>query len=255
MIYLITHKIFNDKLFNNLNQYAILHVGLNSSYKDNYLKDTNGESISNKNQTFCELTGIYWIWKNHKDTEDIIGINHYRRYFASKKNFIIHEIFNLPVKPINYCIIEKILKDYDIIIPRYKNIKCTIKEFYDDSHDINDLMMTRQIIRNMFPDYLNAFDYTMNERRFIYGNMMICKSELFDCYCKWLFEILFTLEKNIDISKYSDNYQKRVFGFISERLLQVWINKNKLKEYEMQVINTDENLYTKSIAWLKRNIH
>ena len=66
---------------------------------------------------------------------------------------------------------------------------------------------------------------------------IITKKHLFDEYMQWLFNILFTLEKRIDISNY-DSYQKRVYGFLSERLFNVWIEKNKdrLKIKETTVI-------------------
>ena len=46
----------------------------------NYQPDNDGENISEKNPHFCELTCHYWAWKNLKNV-DIIGLNHYRRYF------------------------------------------------------------------------------------------------------------------------------------------------------------------------------
>ena len=49
-----------------------------------YTGDDTGENISDRNWNFCELTGLYWAWKNIE--ADYIGLVHYRRYFASRAN-------------------------------------------------------------------------------------------------------------------------------------------------------------------------
>ena len=54
--------------------------------------------------------------------------------------------------------------------------------------------------------------------------MMFCKKELFDDYAKWLFDLMKKFESLIDISEYSTD-QARIFGFLTERLLNVWIIK------------------------------
>ena len=43
------------------------------------LHDDEGDNISNKNKTYCELTAQYWAWKNME--ADYYGFFHYRRYF------------------------------------------------------------------------------------------------------------------------------------------------------------------------------
>jgi hypothetical protein len=57
-------------------------------------------------------------------------------------------------------------------------------------------------------------------------NMFITKKNIFDNYCEWLFRLLFEVEKDVKISPYT--YQARVFGFMSERLLQLYVVHNKL---------------------------
>ena len=69
--------------------------------------------------------------------------------------------------------------------------------------------------------------------------MMLCNKQILDEYSQWLFSILFNLEKRIDVDKYSDEYQKRVFGFLAERLLQIWVYHNKLKIKEFPAFNTE----------------
>jgi len=56
---------------------------------------------------------------------------------------------------------------------------------------------------------------------------MICSKEKFDTYQTWIFSILFELETRIEIPK--DQYQARVFGFISERLINLYVYHNNFK--------------------------
>ena len=43
------------------------------------------ENISQLNPYYCELTGLYWAWKNLDC--DYLGLVHYRRYFTKKNQF------------------------------------------------------------------------------------------------------------------------------------------------------------------------
>ena len=78
------------------------------------------------------------------------------------------------------------------------------------------------------------------------------KKDLFDSYMDWMFDILFSLENVLDISDYSD-YDKRVFGFVSERLLDIWLITNGVKYTELPVINMESQNWPKKIFnFLKR---
>ena len=84
--------------------------------------------------------------------------------------------------------------------------------------------------------------------------MFIMKKDKFDAYCKWLFDILFELENRLDISDYSDN-DARVFGFVSERLLDVWIETNNIPYKNLPYIFMEnQNWFSKGFNFLKRKI-
>ena len=81
---------------------------------------------------------------------------------------------------------------------------------------------------------------------------MFCRAKIFDEYCEWLFGILFELEKNIDISNLND-YQKRLFGFLSERLLNIWILQKGYTYKNINIINTEMPI-NEQIRLLRRRI-
>ena len=85
-------------------------------------------------------------------------------------------------------------------------------------------------------------------------NMFIMKRELLGHYCSWLFDILFELEKELDISNYSTN-DKRVFGFVSERLLDAWLITNNISYEELEVLHMESQRWLrKGTAFLMRKL-
>lgn len=238
-IFIITHKKVSLK---ELKPYKLLLVG-SSNNKDNiykeYLKDNCGDNISNKNENYCELTGLYWIWKNIN--EDVVGLVHYRRFFYRywkklTKNRIITENE-----------ISNDLKKYDIILPFKSYFTESIESQYYYNHYKKDLDSVEKIINDFYPEYVDAYKKVMSQNTCYAFNMFIAKKDLIDDYCNWLFDILSKLENKIDISDY-DDYQKRIYGFIAERLFNVWIEKKKLKVKTYPVFNNEEkNLNTSKI--------
>ena len=69
--------------------YFPIQVGksLNSELDLGFQCDDTGDNISDKNGSYCELTALYWAWKNIKNV-DYIGLCHYRRYFGKKKPLV-----------------------------------------------------------------------------------------------------------------------------------------------------------------------
>lgn len=226
--------------------YYPLHVG--ASGKSNIkgtVPDDSGDNISDKNPYFCELTGLYWAWKNLKC--DYIGLCHYRRYFSHyiSPNSVIEKKQEKIFKRENY---ESLLKKYDIILPyRFVHIKEDVQTQYIHCHHQSDLMIIKDIIQQDFPDYQEAFDAVMRERSQHTCNMFVTKKHIFDLYCEWLFSVLFKAEKIIDAESY-DTYQARVFGFLSERLFDVWLYKHnsEFSKTEVDVVLLEEEHKKKS---------
>ncbi|MBS5615853.1 MAG: DUF4422 domain-containing protein [Haemophilus parainfluenzae] len=247
-VLVITHK---DYEFPDSACYRPLFVGgkIASGLKnEDFYQDNSGANISEKNSSFCELTGLYWAWKNGVfENNEYVGLVHYRRYFAGKA-------LDLKKKQIaSESELLTILEKYDVILPRKRNYFIeSIYSHYQHAHHIEDLDLTRDVIIELQSEYLESFDAVMQGRKLHLYNMFVMSSEKASEYCHWLFSILFELEQRIDITQY-DNYQKRVFGFIAERLFNVWILYNQLNVKYLSVVNLDgENLIKKGLNLLKR---
>ena len=244
MIYVITHKIFDDELLND-DEYAVLHVGLNDNCKPTYIRDDLGDNISGKNPYYCELTGLYWIWKNSTESgKEPVGLVHYRRFFTYPIEEFLYTYTGRMPRILKNLDVKKTLKTYDAIMPTPERIFRTVEEFYKDHHNPNDLVTVRNVIEKLYPDYLKTYDEVLHEHYFYFANMIITKKEILDQYCEWLFNIMTEVEKIIIGSEIKDSYQSRIYGFISERLIQVWIEHNALRVKTYPVFNTEKRRTT-----------
>lgn len=199
-----------------------------------YQPDNEGNNISSKNPHFCELTCHYWAWKNLKNV-DIIGLNHYRRYFdfqqkwpqfSADKRFISTEDFLKT--SYQFPNLEKVLQKYDIILPIARHWRVSNTKQYCDYHIAKDWEMLRQIIKDRSPQYMSAFEKTMDHSNKSVGyNMFITHWEHFNTYSEWLFDILFEVERRVP--PVDDPVQSRIYGYMSERLINVYCEHNHLR--------------------------
>ena len=234
----VTHKEYklpDDPL------YMPLMVGsaLMGEVPTEYIRDDSGDNISARNRSFCELTGLYWVWKNLD--ADHIGICHYRRYFAYKRHILcLNEA-------------EKLAERADIILPKQRRYYIeTNYTHYAHAHHAADLDTVRDIIRERYPDHLQAYDRRMRMRSGHRFNMLIMRRDILDRYCTWLFDILFELERRLDISDYSEK-DRRVFGFVAERLLDVWLDAGHEEYIELPYVMTEkEYLSVKAMGMIIR---
>lgn len=232
---------------------AISDIDLDMQHDDK-INNKKCDNISNKNQSYCELTALYWSWKNiEKIYPNIkyIGLFHYRRFmnFKSKTLFpkeyrSISDIekYNISIKDI-----EEKLTDNVILLPKQDNLIFPPKIQYCINHYSDDFYKLDNIIKNNYNEYYHCFDYFFNKTNKInFYNMAIMPIEIFKDYCEWLFSILTKLENETNIENYSP-VQKRLYGYIAERLLNVYClymkykNKTILKYFPVTYFSEEKN--------------
>lgn len=217
-LYCITHKEINTPPPKG-RKYMLVGA-FNKDVPEGYFSDYSKDNfnISDKNKSYCELTGFYYFTK-YDNESDILGLEHYRRFFLIDKNHIFRYHFLTPK------IIDELMNSYDIILPKRYKMGMTIKEHYTRNHIESDLVELRNVIEKIYPEYLPDFDAVLEEDTSYFFNMMIGKSSVVKDYATWLFNIEFELEKRIDLTG-RDTQQTRVFGYLSERLVSVYFKHN-----------------------------
>jgi hypothetical protein len=240
--------------------YSPIHCGYMGDLNDYpYLTDrTDGEFLSTKADYYSELSGIYWAWKNSKS--NILGSCHYRRVFTTYPFSLIYRLKrllnsrlnvklnlaprrNIPSKKIGkflpYLLNEQTIletfKNHDAILPAPLILKVTVREHYRQHHQIADLDLLEKIIQEKYAEYSDAFSEIMDSHELYPYNMFVLNREVFDQFMPWWFGVLGDFENRIDLAQFT-GYQKRILGYLSERLLTVWFKKNnqiRIKEFPL----------------------
>ena len=256
-IYVATHKEIDYILPDGYKPMQV-NCKVSGTHWDGYLHDDDGDNISQKNSSYCELTVLYSLWKNSQ--ADIKGLCHYRRYLTGDPNLGIgiwkgkSELKRaMPSIAIQKDEIVSALKDSDIILPIPNGpFPGQVSEERLQYCYKKDLDALRQVIQDSFCDYLDSFDWVMNQRVLPSCNLLIAKREVFDNYCEWLFSVLSKTEEKCDISSY-DTQHKRLYGFLAEILINVYTKQNGLRcKYYNKVLLSD--YWEQSSNLLKRTI-
>lgn len=228
--------------------YFPIHVGKeNAKVNLDMAGDNTGDHISNKNGSFCEVTGIYWAWKNMKDV-DVIGLCHYRRYFDFHKqtrSYLPSTVFKTEQLPkMDFSVpddVQEQVQRGSVVVAKRTNYPISNYLEYCRCHISDDLRVLDQVIHDTQEGkYQTAYYHIMHStHKLIHYNMFLMRWKDFDDYCNWLFPILFEVEKRTDISHYSVS-QKRIYGYMAERLFNVWLYGNKKSLIHLPVMMFDD---------------
>lgn len=246
-----------------------IHVGAAISDMDMGMQrddQVNGlpcDNISAKNKSYCELTAIYWAWKNIKklypDVE-YVGLNHYRRFFTDKKHtagirflsfkvssflkFVlgknVSSIF-VPNRNISLSGIGEYTKSLrggiERNISKGKEIFCTedARLNFGDMHDFFSVIgkvnidFLGETVRKTSPEYFQPFQKTLASRSFCYANMFIMPYALFCEYCEFVFAVLFAAERDAAARGFyldimHEKCADRLFGYFGEILTATFLS-------------------------------
>lgn len=227
--------------------YLPVYVGATGKESiEDYQRDDEGDNISDLNLYFCELTGIYWAWKNLD--ADYIGLAHYRRHFSSN--------------PHNKNVWESVLKRSDIegdlgkikiFVPNKRRYWIeTLYSHYAHTHHIFQLDETRKIINDRCPEYMDSFGKVCKHRWGYMFNMMIMEKNLFNEYCSWLFPILFELRNRLGEDGLIP-FHSRYYGRISEIIFNVWLEEQiKTRRIKASEIKEIPLVHMEKVNWWKK---
>ncbi|MCM1293139.1 MAG: DUF4422 domain-containing protein [Bacteroides sp.] len=213
------------------------------------VRDDVGDNISSLNPLYCELTAIYWMWKNIN--ADAKGLVHYRRAFAGSFGLkmrlkrLFHIILNHTTVSSIRCnsqqfaecalVFEKrlpsLLKKYDCIVA--KPIRCSfpiersflrVGDFYLD--------LLESTIAQKYTDYLKDYLDLMEGNRLHYGNLTVMRSKWFDAYCEMMFDVLDTVNQRLKDEGYlidimNEKASSRRMGYLAELLTHTFVKHNQ----------------------------
>jgi len=236
---IILNITFGDKPYYNGPNFLPIQAG---GSRVNIQSDNEGDNISEKNPIYGELTAVYWAWKNLKNV-DIIGMSHYRRYLMTTsgltKTFYQTKWEDFLKKHYNAAYYEKDLKQYDMVFcKKWKFDGMSVRQQFLEHHPYpEDLDLTRNILGEFHPECVPFWDKFLNGNTGYFCCLYITHWKIFDDLCKWMFPMLFEIEKQLQYEKY-DKYELRIIAFLYERLLNVYIQARhlKIKEYPFYMI-------------------
>ena len=194
---------------------------------DKIVCDRQKDDIFKMQHAYSEGAGIHYIWKNI-ELPDYIGTNHYRRYF---------DFWDKGIPDM-----KSIFEKHGAIIPscNFGDLTTTIKDHYTLSHNIKDLDLAIDIIKNKFPKYYDISLKQYNSILFYPCNIFIVEKNTFIEWCEFVFGVLdeynniMNFKTDLDVYHYvKDNsdlyikkyvpgnrikYQTRIHAFLMEQL-------------------------------------
>ncbi len=213
-----------------------------------YLGDNTGDNISQLRVPFCELTVMYWAWKN--EDADYYGLCHYRRFptFISKslelsyygvategkltdktiKKYKLNDqkLYEKKIPQADIWIAAGIVDVEKFLTTKNRPMLTTVFDILmcrEDLYNPSIAIVTLKLIDEICPQFSSAAHRYLKSTKFYAYNCFVMKKQLFNMMCEFMFPILFRLNEMYNFSLLSGNKQ-RTPGYMSEFLYGVFIS-------------------------------
>lgn len=239
--------------------------------------DDTGDNISSHRERLCELTVLYWAWKNVKDA-DYYGLCHYRRYmnFSTEcfpednyGNVIFNHLGDEAIRHLqldNPDAIRKAMNDVDYAYTDFDVTKVGYKNVYEQYIKASptlkqeEIDLAIQLIKERTPEFEPYAQQFFMGQHFYPCLMFVMRKDIFQQFCEWMFPLAFELERKLENSHRSLEARRNP-AHVVERLLGVFLTylmesrpELKGKKFQRTVfLNTDYQEDLKP-AFSKQNI-
>ncbi len=182
--------------------------------------DDSGKNISDRNANYCELTALYWLWKNQlliasPDDAEYYGLFHYRRILDITEE----DLFRLKANNV------------DVVLPFPTLHEPDMSEHHSRYVSEADWQAMRKALAEIHPEYVQVLSEILEQPFFYNYNLILAKKQVLSDYCKWLFPVLMRTEE-LSVPK---GWQRkdRYIGYLGENLLTVYFlyHKQRLNLY------------------------
>lgn len=202
--------------------------------------DDSGENISGLNPKFCEMTALYWAWKNYAalGDPDYCGLLHYRRlldFAGGQPSGVLRLNSAGAVRPESVApqVIRGVVSRHDACVKSPVRIKwldpqgrpglCNVLQQYLTVHGDRYLVEAFGLAAALYPDYApDVAAYSASLDHYL-CNLAVLRREIFLDYAAWMFSILFEMEKRIDYAR--PGQDPRAISYLSERLTGLYLTR------------------------------
>ncbi len=181
------------------------------------ITDDTGDNISERNRMYCEMSAVYWVWKN--TDHDWVGIEHYRRHLLVKPWMLTSEVD--AIMPLPYIC--------------YPHEAAQFRRFV--SEDVLQALL--RALKQLHPDQYEEYKSILYGQYQYTYNLVCARRDVFRAYCGWFFEITQLMETMAD--EVPEIRETRALSYVAEVLTNLYFMSH---QQELKILHVEKAIYT-----------